>query len=152
MGVIIRTAGLERNKAEIKRDFEYLIRAWDEVREKTMLSTAPDMVYEEGDIIKRAIRDLYSKDIDEIIVRLNTTGGGEAASQDIYEKGNKWLNDTCYNVNDVLNENPIQELDENTCLCTENICVDYFLNQEFAMSYFPFLILSLLIQIIWYYF
>ena len=68
MGVIIRTAGLERNKAEIKRDFEYLIRAWDEVREKTMLSTAPDMVYEEGDIIKRAIRDLYSKDIDEIQV------------------------------------------------------------------------------------
>lgn len=66
MGVIIRTAGLQRNKAEIKRDFEYLIRAWDEVREKTLLSTAPEMVYEEGDIIKRAIRDLYSKDIDEI--------------------------------------------------------------------------------------
>ena len=66
MGVIIRTAGLQRNKAEIKRDFEYLIRAWDQVREKTLQSTAPDMVYEEGDIIKRAIRDLYSKDIDEI--------------------------------------------------------------------------------------
>ena len=66
MGVIIRTAGLQRNKAEIKRDFEYLIRAWDEVREKTLQSTAPEMVYEEGDIIKRAIRDLYSKDIDEI--------------------------------------------------------------------------------------
>ena len=68
MGVIIRTAGLERNKAEIKRDFEYLIRAWDEVREKTLESTAPDMVYEEGDIIKRAIRDVYSKDIEEILV------------------------------------------------------------------------------------
>ncbi|MEE2722571.1 MAG: Rne/Rng family ribonuclease [Pseudomonadota bacterium] len=68
MGVIIRTAGLERNKAEIKRDFEYLIRAWDEVRETTLQSTAPDMVYEEGDIIKRAIRDVYSKDIDEIQV------------------------------------------------------------------------------------
>jgi ribonuclease E len=68
MGVIIRTAGLERNKAEIKRDFEFLIRAWDEVRETTLQSTAPDMVYEEGDIIKRAIRDVYSKDIDEIQV------------------------------------------------------------------------------------
>ena len=68
MGVIIRTAGLERNKAEIKRDFEYLIRAWDEVREKTLESSAPAMVYEEGDIIKRAIRDVYSKDIEEILV------------------------------------------------------------------------------------
>lgn len=68
MGVIIRTAGLERNKAEIKRDFEYLIRAWDEVREKTLESSAPAMVYEEGDIIKRAIRDVYSKDIEEIQV------------------------------------------------------------------------------------
>ena len=68
MGVIIRTAGLERNKAEIKRDFEYLIRAWDEVRETTLESSAPSMVYEEGDIIKRAIRDVYSKDIEEIQV------------------------------------------------------------------------------------
>ena len=68
MGVIIRTAGLERSKAEIKRDFEYLIRAWDEVRETTLESTAPNMVYEEGDIIKRAIRDVYSKDIEEIQV------------------------------------------------------------------------------------
>ena len=66
MGVIIRTAGLERSKAEIKRDFEYLIRAWDEVRETTLESSAPSMVYEEGDIIKRAIRDVYSKDIEEI--------------------------------------------------------------------------------------
>ncbi|MEE2998238.1 MAG: ribonuclease E/G [Pseudomonadota bacterium] len=66
MGVIIRTAGLERSKMEIKRDFEYLIRAWDQVRETTLESTAPDMVYEEGDIIKRAIRDVYSKDIEEI--------------------------------------------------------------------------------------
>jgi len=68
MGVIIRTAGLERNKAEIKRDFEYLIRAWDEVRETTLESSAPSMVYEEGDIIKRTIRDVYSKDIEEIQV------------------------------------------------------------------------------------
>lgn len=66
MGVIIRTAGLERSKAEIRRDFEYLIRAWDEVREVTLESTAPCLVYEEGNIIKRAIRDVYSKDIDEI--------------------------------------------------------------------------------------
>ena len=68
MGVIIRTAGLERNKAEIKRDFEYLIRAWDQVRETTLESSAPAMVYEEGDIIKRAIRDVYNKDIEEIQV------------------------------------------------------------------------------------
>ena len=68
MGVIIRTAGLERNKAEIRRDFEYLIRAWDEVREVTLESSAPSLVYEEGNIIKRAIRDIYSKDIDEIMV------------------------------------------------------------------------------------
>ena len=68
MGVIIRTAGLERSKAEIKRDFEYLIRAWDKVCETTLESTAPSMVYEEGDIIKRAIRDVYSKDIEEIQV------------------------------------------------------------------------------------
>ena len=68
MGVIIRTAGLERNKAEIKRDFEYLIRTWDEVRDKTLESSAPAMVYEEGDIIKRAIRDVYSKEIEEIQV------------------------------------------------------------------------------------
>tara|TARA_Y100001936_G_C16092623_1_gene687865 strand:- start:6023 stop:8461 length:2439 start_codon:yes stop_codon:yes gene_type:complete len=68
MGVIIRTAGLERSKMEIKRDFEYLIRAWDQVRETTLESTAPNMVYEEGDIIKRAIRDVYSKDIEEIQV------------------------------------------------------------------------------------
>jgi ribonuclease E len=73
MGVIIRTAGLERSKAEIRRDFEYLIRAWDEVREVTLESTAPDLVYEEGNIIKRAIRDVYSKDIDEILIEGNDT-------------------------------------------------------------------------------
>ena len=68
MGVIIRTAGMERNKAEIKRDFEFLIRTWDEIRELTMKSTAPCIVYEEGNIIKRAIRDVYSRDIEEILV------------------------------------------------------------------------------------
>ena len=68
MGVIVRTAGSERSKAEIKRDFEYLIRLWDEIREHTLKSTAPALIYEEGNLIKRAIRDLYARDIDEIIV------------------------------------------------------------------------------------
>ena len=68
MGCIIRTAGLERTKAEIKRDFDYLMRAWDDIRELTLKSVAPALIYEEGDLIKRAIRDLYNKDIDEIQV------------------------------------------------------------------------------------
>ncbi|HTS90764.1 MAG TPA: ribonuclease E/G [Stellaceae bacterium] len=68
MGVIVRTAGSERSKAEIKRDFEYLIRLWDEIRELTLKSTAPALIYEEGNLIKRAIRDLYARDIDEIVV------------------------------------------------------------------------------------
>jgi len=68
MGVIIRTAGMERSKIEIRRDFEYLIHLWDEIREKTMQSTAPSLIYQEGDLIKRSIRDLYSRDIDEIVV------------------------------------------------------------------------------------
>ena len=68
MGVIMRTAGVERSKAEIKRDLDFLLRAWDDVRELTLKSTAPALVYEEGNLIKRAIRDLYAKDIDEIQV------------------------------------------------------------------------------------
>ncbi|WP_029029601.1 Rne/Rng family ribonuclease [Salinarimonas rosea] len=68
MGVILRTAGASRTKVEIKRDFEYLMRAWESVREQTLTSTAPSLVYEEGSLIKRAIRDLYNKDIDEVIV------------------------------------------------------------------------------------
>ena len=68
MGVILRTAGASRTKAEIKRDFEYLIRLWETVRELTLKSNAPALVYEEGSLIKRAIRDLYNKDIDEVIV------------------------------------------------------------------------------------
>jgi ribonuclease E len=68
MGVIVRTAGSERSKPEIKRDFEYLMRLWDEIRELTLKSTAPALVYEEGNLIKRAIRDLYSRDIEEIVV------------------------------------------------------------------------------------
>ncbi|MFZ5608662.1 MAG: Rne/Rng family ribonuclease, partial [Pseudomonadota bacterium] len=68
MGCIIRTAGLERTKAEIKRDFDYLLRLWDGIRELTLQSAAPCLTYEEGDLIKRSIRDLYNKDIDEILV------------------------------------------------------------------------------------
>ncbi|MEJ1161372.1 Rne/Rng family ribonuclease [Prosthecomicrobium sp. N25] len=68
MGVIVRTAGAARTKAEIKRDFEYLLRLWENVRELTLKSTAPKLVYEEGSLIKRSIRDLYNKDIDEILV------------------------------------------------------------------------------------
>ena len=68
MGVILRTAGAARTKAEVKRDFEYLLRMWETVREMTLQSTAPTLVYEEGSLIKRAIRDLYNKDIDEVTV------------------------------------------------------------------------------------
>ncbi len=68
MGVILRTAGAARTKAEVKRDFEYLLRMWETVRETTLRSTAPTLVYEEGSLIKRAIRDLYNKDIDEVVV------------------------------------------------------------------------------------
>ncbi|HKX10818.1 MAG TPA: Rne/Rng family ribonuclease, partial [Stellaceae bacterium] len=68
MGVIVRTAGSERSKAEIKRDCEYLLRLWDEIRDHTLKSTAPALIYEEGNLIKRSIRDLYARDIDEVIV------------------------------------------------------------------------------------
>ncbi|MBP2506847.1 ribonuclease E [Agrobacterium tumefaciens] len=68
MGVILRTAGANRTRVEIKRDFEYLMRLWENVRTLTLNSTAPCLVYEEGSLIKRSIRDLYNKDIGEIIV------------------------------------------------------------------------------------
>ncbi len=68
MGLIVRTAGLQRTKTEIKRDFDYLARLWDEIREKTLKSTAPALVYRDSDLVKRAIRDLYNRDIDEVIV------------------------------------------------------------------------------------
>jgi ribonuclease E len=68
MGVILRTAGENRTKAEIKRDYEYLMRLWENVRNLTLQSTAPALVYEEGSLIKRSVRDLYNKDIDEILV------------------------------------------------------------------------------------
>ncbi|HEV7981289.1 MAG TPA: Rne/Rng family ribonuclease [Xanthobacteraceae bacterium] len=76
MGVILRTAGASRTKTEIKRDFEYLLRAWETVRDLTLNSTAPTLVYEEGSLVKRSIRDLYNKDIDEVIV------AGDAAYRD----------------------------------------------------------------------
>ena len=68
MGVILRTAGANRTRVEVKRDFEYLMRLWENVRTLTLASTAPCLVYEEGSLIKRSIRDLYNKDISEIIV------------------------------------------------------------------------------------
>lgn len=68
MSVILRTAGVSRSKAEIKRDLDYLLRLWDQIREFTLKSTAPALIYEEGNLIKRAIRDLYRRDIDEVHV------------------------------------------------------------------------------------
>src|SRR5207248_1115819 len=68
MGVIVRTAGAERSKAEIKRDYEYLLRLWNEIRDLTLKSTAPALIYEEGNLIKRSIRDLYTRDLDEVLV------------------------------------------------------------------------------------
>ncbi len=67
-GLIIRTAGAKRTKAEIKRDYEYLQRMWEQIRELTLKSIAPAPIYEEGNLIKRSIRDLYSKEIDEVLV------------------------------------------------------------------------------------
>lgn len=68
MGCIVRTAGLQRTKTEIKRDFDYLARLWDEIRENTLKSSAPALVYGDSDLIKRAIRDIYNRDIEEVIV------------------------------------------------------------------------------------
>jgi len=79
MGVILRTAGAARSKAEVKRDFEYLLRVWEQVRDLTLQSTAPKLVYEEGSLTRRSLRDLYNKDIDEIVV------AGEAAYRDAKE-------------------------------------------------------------------
>jgi len=67
-GLIVRTAGAKRTKAEIKRDYEYLQRLWEQIRELTLKSIAPAKIYEEGDLIKRSIRDLYNRDIDEVLV------------------------------------------------------------------------------------
>ncbi|MBL8805595.1 MAG: ribonuclease E/G [Rhodospirillales bacterium] len=68
MAVILRTAGMERDTNDIRRDYEYLMRLWEEIRDLTLRSTAPSLIYEEGSLIKRAIRDMYSADIDDILV------------------------------------------------------------------------------------
>jgi ribonuclease E len=68
MGLIIRTAGANRTRPELKRDFEYLLRLWESVRELTLKSSAPALVYEEGNLVKRSIRDLYGRDIEAVLV------------------------------------------------------------------------------------
>ena len=79
MGVILRTAGLERSTIDIKRDYEYLSRLWDSIREITMRSTAPALIYEEGDLIKRSLRDVYDTDIAQVLVE--GEAGFNAASE-----------------------------------------------------------------------
>ena len=76
MGCIVRTAGLSRTKPEIKRDFDYLARLWDEIRENTLKSSAPALIHSDSDLIKRAIRDIYNRDIEEVVVE------GEAGYRD----------------------------------------------------------------------
>src|SRR5512139_1313028 len=68
MGLIVRTAGLQRTKTAIKRDFDYLARLWDEIRERTLASSAPAMIHSDSDLVKRAIRDIYNRDIEEVVV------------------------------------------------------------------------------------
>ena len=68
MSCIVRTAGLQRTKPEIKRDFDYLARLWDEIRERTLKSVAPALIHSDSDLIKRAIRDIYNRDIEEVVV------------------------------------------------------------------------------------
>ncbi|MES2983828.1 MAG: Rne/Rng family ribonuclease [Pseudomonadota bacterium] len=68
MSVIIRTAGIDRTKAEIRRDYEYLVKLWNDVRQQTLASSAPALIYEEGNLIKRSLRDLYTSDVEEVVV------------------------------------------------------------------------------------
>ncbi len=79
MNLIVRTAGQERSKIEIRRDYDYLIKVWEDIREKTLKSIAPCLIYEDGDLVKRAIRDIYTREIDEVIVE------GEEAYKDAKE-------------------------------------------------------------------
>ena len=79
MGLIVRTAGLQRTKTEIKRDFDYLARLWDEIRERTLGSSAPAQIHSDSDLIKRAIRDIYNREIEEVIVE--GEAGYKAAKQ-----------------------------------------------------------------------
>jgi ribonuclease E len=82
MGVIVRTAGAKRTKADIERDYDYLSRLWTEIRETTMNSSAPALIHEEGNLVKRSIRDLYNKDIEEVLVQ----------GADAYETANNFIN------------------------------------------------------------
>ena len=82
MSVIIRTAGIDRTKDEIRKDFEYLVSVWNTVREQTLAATAPALIYEEGNLIKRSLRDLYTSDVNEIMVQ------GDAA----YEEARSFMN------------------------------------------------------------
>ncbi len=79
MGMIVRTAGLQRTKTEIKRDFDYLARLWDEIRENTLASSAPALIHSDSDLVKRAIRDIYNKEIEEVVVE--GEGGYKAARE-----------------------------------------------------------------------
>ena len=79
MGCIVRTAGLQRTKTEIKRDFDYLARLWDEIRENTLGSSAPALIHSDSDLIKRAIRDIYNRDIEDVVVEGE---GGYRAARD----------------------------------------------------------------------
>jgi len=79
MGMIVRTAGLQRTKTEIKRDFDYLARLWDEIRENTLASSAPALIHSDSDLVKRAIRDIYGKEIEEVVVE--GEGGYRAAKE-----------------------------------------------------------------------
>jgi ribonuclease E len=78
-GLIVRTAGLQRTKTEIKRDFDYLARLWDEIRENTLASSAPALIHSDSDLVKRAIRDIYNKEIEEVVVE--GEGGYKAARE-----------------------------------------------------------------------
>src|SRR3546814_13928540 len=80
MGCIVRTAGLQRTKPEIKRDFDYLARLWDEIREKTLRASAPELIHNDSDLIKRALRDIYNRDIEEVLVE---GGDGYKAAKDL---------------------------------------------------------------------
>ena len=91
MGVILRTAGLERATIDIKRDYEYLSRLWDSIRELTMRSTAPALIYEEGDLIKRSLRDVYDTDIAQVLVEgeAGFTAASEFMRQLVPHQANK---------------------------------------------------------------
>ena len=81
IGVIVRTAGSKKSATEIKRDYDYLTRLWSDIRDKTLKSNAPALIHEEGNLVKRSIRDLYNKDIEEILVQ----------GEDAYKSANAFI-------------------------------------------------------------